>query len=673
VISYFNNPIEIITPGERITTGAIFKGQYSSSNSMIVFTDGCSYAPPTPAVTTNVTLTRKFTLVCNGSNDIYGVGNVHGQDIALFPSQNITNIDNETIVDIQTGNGHTSNTGAYGFTIALTIDGRLYGWGYNGHGLVGDGTLINVTYPKLIPLNSQVLYIACAYVSCVVLTSDNTLLGWGYARSALSANNPDKVPTPIPKGTIGNRAILKIAVGANIYIALTTDNIIHAWGTNQYGSLGDTTFLNSATSYRYIPTVIAVGDLNAKNISTIYAGGYMGVAIATDKKLYSWGMLTSSIGIGGGQSSITQVPTLVSTGKLAASMSISNYNSYVLNTDGTVYSYGDNTYYQTGDTVMTTTNRLTYTQMLVFSTYTSLNTESSERVLNITAGDRVAYFRTTTSRLYAFGDNTNGQLGVGFYKGLNYVPTPMEIVIPTKKVLMVASSGQFAVIVTNGCSYSTPTITVTNYTFNCPNKPPKLYGIGFNNLGQLGIPTSILNTAATIPTATYMDDALSSAFIVSVTSGLGFTVALSADGTLYAWGNNSAGTLGNGPTPVTPGSAVEVYSERPSALYLQFVISVACGSKWCIALTSTNDLVQWGTIFRGDPPYQYTSTYTGVNATLLIPTLVNKGAIGSRTIACIAMGSFHALVLTTDNRIYAWGSNANGQLGDGTTSKYMRI
>jgi alpha-tubulin suppressor-like RCC1 family protein len=248
-------------------------------------------------------------------------------------------------------------------------------------------------------------------------------------------------------------------------------------------------------------------------------------------------------------------------------------------------------------------------------------------------------------------------------------------------VFVAASSGQYAVFATNGCNITLPTIAKTNYTFTC-NKPPKLYGIGSNHYGQLGN-TSYTQTSIMLPVN--MDGALANKYVVDVKTGLGFTAALTMDGKVFVWGNNTAckcsfcnhndtGALGTGPTNVTAGEPVEVYTQQPSALYMQFVVSIACGSRSCIALTTNNDLVQWGTIYRGDPPNEYNSTIFGLNSTFPIPTLVHKGCIGTRTISQIAMGSFHALVLTTDNRMFSWGANAAGQIGDGTTvSKFYAV
>jgi alpha-tubulin suppressor-like RCC1 family protein len=248
--SFFTIPFELVTPGARAASFAGFKGAGSGSTSMIVVTDGCTYPIVTP---TAVNITKTYQLTCNGTNQVYGMGNVHGQGVYLNPSTEMTSIDNETIVDLQTGNGNAATASAYGFTVALTASGNMYAWGTNTNGTVGDGTTNNVLYPKLIPWSNPIVMISCAYMSCIAVANDNTLLGWGYARSPPALGTPDKVPTPINKGAIGTRAISKIASGNNFHLVLTTDNKIFSWGMNTYGSLGDGMFpVGAACTLHYI-------------------------------------------------------------------------------------------------------------------------------------------------------------------------------------------------------------------------------------------------------------------------------------------------------------------------------------------------------------------------------------------------------------------------------------
>lgn len=78
-----------------------------------------------------------------------------------------------------------------------------------------------------------------------------------------------------------------------------------------------------------------------------------------------------------------------------------------------------------------------------------------------------------------------------------------------------------------------------------------------------------------------------------------------------------------------------------------------------ILLLDTNELFAWGDNAFGQ---------LGIGNQLSQDTAVkvDSSVFGNKTIVQITAGRRHAMILTADNRIYAWGNNAMGQLGDGT-------
>ncbi|SEK95966.1 Alpha-tubulin suppressor [Stigmatella aurantiaca] len=137
--------------------------------------------------------------------------------------------------------------------------------------------------------------------------------------------------------------------------------------------------------------------------------------------------------------------------------------------------------------------------------------------------------------------------------------------------------------------------------------------------------------------------------ILAVSAGGSHSLALRSDGTVWAWGSNNAGQLGNGrkdtvPVPV-PGQVVG----------LEGVVAVAAGSSHSLALCEDGTVWAWGNGGAGqlgdglaldsDKPVQV-SAVTGVIA--------------------LAAGDNHSMALRGDGTVWAWGSNEFGQLGDGT-------
>lgn len=119
------------------------------------------------------------------------------------------------------------------------------------------------------------------------------------------------------------------------------------------------------------------------------------------------------------------------------------------------------------------------------------------------------------------------------------------------------------------------------------------------------------------------------------------------DRAVWAWGENRFGELGSG----------DVFaSTTPQAVPgLGGVVDVAAGGAFSLAMTETGEVYAWG---RNDVG----QTGTGVaSAKVLSPQLVSLPGI----VIAIAAGSSHAAALLFDGRVFVWGDNSFGKLGDG--------
>jgi len=142
---------------------------------------------------------------------------------------------------------------------------------------------------------------------------------------------------------------------------------------------------------------------------------------------------------------------------------------------------------------------------------------------------------------------------------------------------------------------------------------------------------------------------ISNVIAVSAGSWGYHSVALKADGTVWAWGNNSAGQLGDG-TTVQKSSPVQVSS-------LTGIVAIATGSDHVVALKSDGTVWAWG---QNDYGQLGDGTTTNSN----VPVQVS----GLAGIVAIEAGDSHSIALKSDGTVWAWGKNGNGQLGDGTTT-----
>ncbi len=162
---------------------------------------------------------------------------------------------------------------------------------------------------------------------------------------------------------------------------------------------------------------------------------------------------------------------------------------------------------------------------------------SNEAVTNLIQGQFNSIVKTNASRYYAWGDVSGGQLGLTLYAPTvaTTVSWAVELFgnVPTKRIGLLSISDKSLVVVTDGCDY-----TRTNTTIPTPSTPcgvaGTLYAFGNNSLGQLGDTTQTSRTLPVLVDST----TLGSSTISSVKLGPVSSYAITTDGQLYAWGSN---------------------------------------------------------------------------------------------------------------------------------------
>jgi alpha-tubulin suppressor-like RCC1 family protein len=142
--------------------------------------------------------------------------------------------------------------------------------------------------------------------------------------------------------------------------------------------------------------------------------------------------------------------------------------------------------------------------------------------------------------------------------------------------------------------------------------------------------------------------------IVSIAAGSGHSLALKSDGTVWAWGNNDKGQLGNGKT----GHTFDLSIAKPIQVKrLNHIKSIASYDSFSLALRSDGTVWSWGDNGFGE-------TGTGLkNDYVSTPTQL----ISLNNILSIATGKNHAIALQKDGSVWCWGYNYYGQVGNGST------
>ena len=145
--------------------------------------------------------------------------------------------------------------------------------------------------------------------------------------------------------------------------------------------------------------------------------------------------------------------------------------------------------------------------------------------------------------------------------------------------------------------------------------------------------------------------------VVAVAQGFVHGLAAKSDGTVWAWGDNRAGAMGDGftsPAPFIPSPG----SSTPAQVSgLTGIVAVAAGYGHSLALSGDGTVWAWG--FNG-----HGQLGDGTAETRTTPVQVS----GLTGVVKITAGDVHSIAVTRDGSVWAWGNNAVGQLGDGTTT-----
>ena len=280
-------------------------------------------------------------------------------------------------------------------------------------------------------------------------------------------------------------------------------------------------------------------------------------------------------------------------------------NVAALHADGTVYTWGGNQYGQLGRAASAT------------SAIPNLVRGLSSVVAIQSGGYHVAAIRTDGT-LWTWGHNSYGQLGLPI--GLSSVnATPQPVPGISRVVSVAAGYTHSAAITSNGALWGWGSLPGRN------SKTPVRVD---------GLPAAV----------------------TQVSAGSDFNLTLGADGFAYAWGNNRSGQLGNGlytTLGTTPSRVVN----------LAAAVAVSAGYAHALALSSDGQVWSWGSNSHG----QLGTGSVSHNVARPVPGLPTALG-GAAAIKAIIAGGRNSAVVYRDGSVWIWGSNAAGQLANGSTT-----
>jgi alpha-tubulin suppressor-like RCC1 family protein len=277
-------------------------------------------------------------------------------------------------------------------TCAVSTDRRVYCWGANGAGQLGDGsksTQRETPAPVASGLRFRSVSVGNAH-SCAVTYPDNLAYCWGYNRAGRLGNGTTSerlAPTPV-SGGLRFRAV---SAGTEHTCGVTPDNRAFCWGENLYGQIGDST----QVSERLTPTRVASGG---RAFTQIDAGHWHTCAVTAAARAFCWGNGRNGE-LGNGKRYLSFWPRLVAGGLTFERVTAGHAYTCGEASGNRTYCWGYNETGVLGDG--TTTTRLTPVAVkgnLFFS--------------QVAAGGH-SCGRTAEYKAYCWGGNQVGQLGNG--------------------------------------------------------------------------------------------------------------------------------------------------------------------------------------------------------------------------------------------------------------------
>ena len=158
--------------------------------------------------------------------------------------------------------------------------------------------------------------------------------------------------------------------------------------------------------------------------------------------------------------------------------------------------------------------------------------------------------------------------------------------------------------------------------------------------------------------------------VIAVSVGEAHTMAITSDGTLWGWGDNRSGQIGDGTRTVITRewnednrrwvSTVTEDNDRYSPVrIMEDVIAVSAGARDTMAITSDGILWGWGDVWA----WGYDDSVDLVESD---GDYITKPAKIMEDVVAVSAGGWHTMAITSDGTLWGWGHNSSAQLGDGT-------
>ena len=615
--------------------------------------------------------------------------------------------------------------------LAAKMDGSLWAWGYNGSGELGVNTgEAYRTSPIQVGI-SNVSKVSAGQQYSLALKSDGMVWSWGAGSWGQLGRGRLEQSRLAPLQIDGLSGIQAISAGTMHAMALGADGSVWTWGYNAFGQLGTET-TEQQYGQKYSTRPLKIAGLNS--VVAIAAGYSTSVALKNDGTVWGWGILPGSYGVGAGP---TKMP--FPTGMTSVAVSEAG-TTFAVGADGVVWQYGslnskrcidqpcvvaglsdiaaltfgrffgmgikrDGTVWGVGWNDSGAIGQAEPTGSHTF--FDPIKVNGLSNIVGISTGMNFSAALAVDGAVWTWGGNGTGQLGDG---SAIVRPVPVKLPEPTNAVAVASYQNTTVAIKSDGTAWTWGGTTQSSVASRVAGLPAAsaasvgqfiqfvratdgtVWGWGSNLRGQLGqgdnnyysVPVQVKGLSGKIN---------------AISTGDGHTMALRADGTVWSWGSNLYGQIGDGSTvdchspPVADGTLLGCHSTPTQAVGLTGVQAVAAGTYHSVALRSDGSVWTWGANMVGElgMPPQNPNT---------VPNPIPTKIVGISNAQAIAAGQAQTMILkadgtvwrvgngvssptqvtglpsaiaistsgavAADGSVWTWGSNYVGQCGDGT-------
>jgi alpha-tubulin suppressor-like RCC1 family protein len=259
---------------------------------------------------------------------------------------NTTALKNSPVQTISGGNNWKQVSAGRQHVLAIKTDGTLWTWGRNGYqGTLGTNNTTDRASPgQTVSAGTNWKHASCGGAFSMGIKTDGTLWLWGDNLYGQLGDNT-RVDKSSPVQTVSAGTNWKSVSGAEYHTAaIKTDGTLWLWGRNAYGELGINN--NGFTNHKSSPVQTISGGTNWKNC---FGGGQYTAAIKTDGTLWMWGDNASGQ-LGDNTIALKNSPVqTISGGNNWRLVGAGSYNMAAIKTDGTLWTWGQNSYGALGD------------------------------------------------------------------------------------------------------------------------------------------------------------------------------------------------------------------------------------------------------------------------------------------------------------------------------------